>query len=70
MEYTNGHPMNTPARVKKALAKYGIIDEVVNARVRSAGGAAIELSSVYVDIEVTFVMVLLFEKAIGIERYF
>lgn len=51
LEYTNGHPMNTPARVKKALTKYGIIDEVVNARVRSAGGATIELSSVYVDIE-------------------
>lgn len=43
--------MNTPARVKKTLAKYGVVDEKINSRVRSAA-ASIELTSVYVDIEV------------------
>jgi hypothetical protein len=46
--------MSTPERVKKALAKYNIVDEKVNSRVRkAANGAAIELTNVYVDIEVT-----------------
>lgn len=45
--------MSTPERVKRALGKYNIIDEKVNSKVRkAAAGAAIALSSVYVDIEV------------------
>ncbi|KAI7887782.1 aspartic peptidase domain-containing protein [Mucor mucedo] len=52
LESTQSRPMNTPERVKRALAKYNINDEKINARVRSAGGgASIELSSAYVDIE-------------------
>lgn len=47
--------MNTPERVKRALAKYNINDEKINSKVRSAGGgASIELFSAYVDIEVKF----------------
>lgn len=50
--------MNTPERVKRALAKYNIVDEKINDRIRSAGGAAIELESAYVDIEVIYVYIL------------
>lgn len=53
LENADGRPMNTPERVKRALAKYNINDEKINSRVRSAGGgASIELFSAYVDIEV------------------
>ncbi|GAA5801972.1 aspartic peptidase domain-containing protein [Helicostylum pulchrum] len=51
LETTNGRAMNTPERVKRALAKYNIVDEKINDRIRSAGGAAIELESAYIDIE-------------------
>ncbi|KAK4519931.1 uncharacterized protein ATC70_010175 [Mucor velutinosus] len=51
LDYIQGSRMNTPARVKRALAKYGIVDEKINSRLNSASNAAIELFSAYVDIE-------------------
>ncbi|KAL7318316.1 hypothetical protein PS15m_004550 [Mucor circinelloides] len=51
LDYMEGSRMNTPARVKRALAKYGIVDEKINSRLNSASNAAIELFSAYVDIE-------------------
>lgn len=44
--------MSTPGRVQRALAKYNIVDENINARVRSSAGASIELESAYIDVEV------------------
>lgn len=43
--------MNTPERVKRSLAKYGIVDENLNERLSSVSNAAIELFSAYVDLE-------------------
>ena len=47
----DGRSMNTPERVKRTLAKYGIVDETLNARLNSVSNAAIELFSAYVDLE-------------------
>lgn len=51
LDYIEGSRMNTPARVKRSLAKFGIIDENLNARLNSVSNAAIELFSAYVDLE-------------------
>ncbi|KAI8640974.1 aspartic peptidase domain-containing protein [Parasitella parasitica] len=51
LDFIEGSRMNTPARVKRSLAKYGIVDEKLNSRLNSASNAAIELFSAYVDIE-------------------
>lgn len=52
LEHVEGRPMNTPSRVRRALAKYGIQDEKLNSRLNTAVGSPIELEGVYVDIEV------------------
>lgn len=46
------YPMSTPYRVQRALAKYGIQDQELMNSV-AGSGSAIELSAVYVDVEVT-----------------
>jgi gastricsin/saccharopepsin/pepsin A len=51
LEHIEGRAMNTFARVKRALGKYGFVDQSVNARVNSVI-SGIDLQSVYVDIEV------------------
>ncbi|KAG1249223.1 hypothetical protein G6F68_013451 [Rhizopus microsporus] len=50
LEHIEGRAMNTFARVKRALGKYGFVDQSVNARVNSVI-SGIDLQSVYVDIE-------------------
>lgn len=53
LEHTDGRAMSTLARIKRALGKYGIVDNELNGRISSAI-SGVELESVYVDIEVTF----------------
>jgi hypothetical protein len=43
--------MDTHTRVKRALAKYGIVDDIINSKINSAA-ASVELTSLYVDVEV------------------
>ncbi|KAI8982152.1 aspartic peptidase domain-containing protein [Mycotypha africana] len=43
--------MNTPLRVQRTLAKFGVVDEQLDQQIQSASGTSVELQSVYVDVE-------------------
>jgi hypothetical protein len=52
LQHTVGAALTTPERIQKALAKYGVEDQMVNRVVRTTRDGSVPLESVYLDVEV------------------